>query len=281
MQLEMLDLHFPKDHRGGNSIRDNWVADMTHFVENFEAPEGKFDTEELLIYKVDEDNYIQGYADLIRHDDNGGQSILDWKTSSMYDKQGFLEHGRQLIIYALAKEQMGIKINEIAWIFLKYVTVKFMGKKRSNSKTKTEIIKHINRRKIVLELEDYLRSDFHEAGYDITETELYIAEALKTNSLDNLPEDIKKNYNIEPCIIKHELTDETRNECKQYINDTIREFVGLDKGNITDWEPREFYRVTRYGLQEDTFFCSSLCDYRYSCEHFQELKKKRMELVNG
>ena len=50
--LEMLGIEFPKDFKGNDTIRNNWVADMSHFCKTFIPPEGKFDTEELFIYKL-------------------------------------------------------------------------------------------------------------------------------------------------------------------------------------------------------------------------------------
>ena len=273
-QLELLDLHFPKDFKGGDGIRDNWVADMSHFVDHFEKPKGDFKTEEFLIYKVDDEHYMQGYADLVRLDGEGEQSIFDWKTSSMYDAQGLLEHGRQLVIYAMAKEQEGIKINEIAWFFLKYVTVEFMGKKRVNSKEKTKIVKHINRRKIGQELLKYIRDDLYDAGYDEISVESYLMDVESSNSLDSLPKEIKAGYIIKPCVVKYELTDEIREECRQYIKNSINQFEALGD-DPQDWEPRSFYKTTKYGVQEDTFFCNTLCDHRNYCKYLEAFKQEK------
>lgn len=278
-QLEMLGLEFPKDFKGNDTIRDNWVKDMEHFVNHFEPPEGKFNTEEFLLYKVDDDHYIQGYADLVRYDTEDGseQSILDWKTSSMYDKAGFLEHGRQLVIYALAKEQAGIKINDIAWIFLKYVNVTFFGKKRSNAKKKTEMTKSINRRKIAVELDKYIRDDLTDAGYDDVDIETYMLQVKASNSLESLPDEIKAGYKFEPCIIKYDFTDEIKEEAKAYINRVISEFESLDANDESDWPPREFYKINKMGnRQEDTFFCNFLCDYRHACKHLDVYNKMRV-----
>lgn len=276
--LNLLGLSFPKDFKGGDSIRENWIKDMEHFVENFETPPGKFNTEEFLIYKVDDDHYLQGYADLVRLDNESGseQSIFDWKTSSMYDAAGFKEHGRQLVIYALAKEQQGININQVAWFFLKYVTVSFKGKLRSNSKKKTDIIKHINRRKIGSELERYIKDDLIEAGYDDVDIEMYISNLLLENSLDNLPQNIKSNYMIQPCVIYYELSDEVKNECKEYIINTINKFetLGNDEKN---WNHKPFEKVTKYGnVKEDTFYCNSLCGHAKRCKYLIEYNENKM-----
>lgn len=279
-QAELLGLSFPKDRKGNDTIRDNWVADMEHFALYFRPPEGNFKTEEFLLYKIDEDNYIQGYADLIQIDDFDGkeQSIYDWKTSSMYSGEDLVEHGRQLIIYALAKEQQGIKVNEVAWYFLKYVTVKFMGYARSSSKNKTEIVKHISRRKLLQELEPYIRQYMMEVGYDDIEIEMSIMEAVERNSMVPLPIQVRENFTITPCKITYELNDETREECINWINQTIAQFQKRDKDDANQWEPRKFTKLSKMGREvEDTFFCTALCSYRNQCPHLEDYREtKRM-----
>ena len=66
----MLGIEFPKDFKGNDSIRNNWIADMKHFCKTFQPPKGKFQTEQLIIYPLSEDRYIQGYIDLIRENDD-------------------------------------------------------------------------------------------------------------------------------------------------------------------------------------------------------------------
>ncbi len=58
--LKVLNLDFPRDFKGGAAIRDNWIADMKHFCLNFVAPKGKFITEELILFELDEDHYFHG-----------------------------------------------------------------------------------------------------------------------------------------------------------------------------------------------------------------------------
>ena len=157
--LEMLDLNFPKDRQGGDSIRDSWVADMSHFCSNFTPPKGKFETEQFVLYKVNDDRYVQGFIDLIRKNADGTISIYDWKTSSQFSNADLQHHGRQLVFYALAKQQEGFQVKEVAWIMLKYCEITFLGKARKTSKEKTTLTKVVNRGKIVKELKSYIEQD--------------------------------------------------------------------------------------------------------------------------
>ena len=119
--LELFGIEFPKDRNGGDTIKENWVANMTLFARHFQAPSGKFETEKFVLYKdKDKDIFLQGYIDLLRYNDDGTVSIFDWKTSSMYKNEDILKHSRQLTTYGLACEQLGLKVRDIAWVMLKY-----------------------------------------------------------------------------------------------------------------------------------------------------------------
>lgn len=274
--LEMLDLSFPKDFRGGDSIRDNWVADMKHFCQNFMPLEGEFDTEELFIYKLNDNRYVQGYIDLIRHNDDGTISIMDWKTSSEFTKEDLVHHGRQLVLYAIAKEEQGFEVRDVAWIMLKYCKVTFMGKKRSNAKTLSPITKVVNRGKLVKELKPHIEYDLTAAGYDEIDIECILAEALEKNSLECLPEQIRDNYKVELYVREYEITDELKQECLDYINSRADMFEGLDADNAANFPPREFVKIGKNGKEKDeSFFCNVLCNYRNTCKHIKEFNEKR------
>ena len=117
--LEFLGIDFPSE-----SIRENWIKNMTAFADAFKTPDGKFETEQFVLYKVSDDVWMQGYIDLLEYNEDGTVSIYDWKTSSKFTKDKLTEAGRQLILYALAKEQEGYKISKIAWRMLKYCKVR-------------------------------------------------------------------------------------------------------------------------------------------------------------
>jgi hypothetical protein len=268
--LDMLNIGFPKDFKGGDSIRDSWVADMRHFCNNFIKPKGNFTTEELVIYKINEERYLQGYIDLIKHNKDKSISIYDWKTSSQFTKEDLLHHGRQLVLYAMAKEQEGIVVKEVAWIMLKYVEITYMGKAKSNSKNKTLITKICNRGKIIKELESSLVVELNKLGYDEIDIDIMISEAQKLNSLDAFPDVIKQIYNIKPYVRRYELTDELRHEALDYIN-TIADRFESKSDDEDEWKPRKFTKPNKQGVEkEDTFFCHVLCNNRDTCKHIKK-----------
>lgn len=255
--MSMLGIDFPKDFKGGTSIRDGWIADMEHFCKNFVKPSGKFITEELILLQLGENRWLQGYVDLIKYNKDGSISIYDWKTSSQFNKETLLEHGRQLVTYAIAKEKEGYKVREVAWIMLKYVEVKFMGKARSNSKNETEITKVLNRRKLVSELAKYIENDLYKLGYGEIDIDIMLSEALINNDMKLLPKEIQDKYNVKPYVRKYEITEEIKQETLDYINKTADLFESLGK-NESEWKGLEVDK-------KNSFFCNCLCSHGHEC----------------
>lgn len=263
--LDMLGLDFPNE-----KIRENWLKDMNHFCENYNKPKGKFTTEELIILKLNENTYMQGYVDLVKHNADDTISIYDYKTSTDFDDESLIKSGRQLITYAMAKEQEGFKVNEVAWIMLKYCEVSFRGKSRRNSKEETDISKVINRGKLATTLKPYIEYNLRDLGYDDIEIEIMLKEVLDTNSLKSLPIEIIEKYNIKPYVRKYAITEDIKTETMEYIKEMIRRFESKSN-NESDWGVKDFYKITKYGKPvEDTFFCTVLCNHRKSCPHIKK-----------
>ncbi len=261
--LRVLNLDFPKDFKGGTAIRDNWIADMKHFCLNFVAPKGKFITEELILFELDEDHYFHGYVDLIKTNSDGSISIFDWKTSTNFTAHDLIHHGRQLVAYALAKQKQGFTVKHVGWIMLKYVEVVYMGRARKNSKADTEIRKVVNRGKLISELRSEIEAKLFRAGMDELEIECLVAEARKANSLDPLPPEVRRQFSIRPYLRYYDLTPEIMDETISHIWRMIGEFEGRSE-NESDWRPRAF---TNESGKEDTFYCNVLCNFRHSCPH--------------
>lgn len=170
-ECETLGLTFPKDFRGNDSIKEKWIKDMTHFCQNFYPPRGEFKTEQLLIYRVSPTRAIQGYIDLMKLEPDGSVSVYDWKTSTRFAPSTLLEHGRQLVIYAMALEQAGYTVKNLAWIMLKYVEIRYTWYATSRSRNKTQCIRIVNRSKIYDTIAPAVESACRDAGMDEAEIE--------------------------------------------------------------------------------------------------------------
>lgn len=255
--IDMLGITFPSDRNGGVSIRDHWIADMSDFCNNFVKPEGKFDTEQLFIFRTPEGAYLQGYIDLIRYNKDGSISIYDWKTSSQFSSENLRHHGRQLVLYALAKEQEGYNVKNVAWIMLKYAEISFWGKARKNSKEDTLIKKVCSRSKIVSEIRSYIERDLEQLGYSELDIELMINEAVKNNSLNKLPDNVRDKYTVKPYVRQYELTDEIKQETLTYIKEKIAQYESKSDDE-NDWTPMNI-------TDKNSFYCNNLCGYRKKC----------------
>ncbi len=262
-ELDLFGITFPNSPREGVSIRDRWVADMTHFCKTFVPPVGDFETEQLFLYPLSENRYIHGYIDLIRHNEDGTISIFDWKTSSNFKKADLQHHGRQLILYALAKEAEGYKVRDVAWNMMKYCTVSVPG---DDTFEKTVL----NRGDLTRFLEGTLHQMLEQLGMDELQIHLLLEHAKKENSLSVLPEEIQRQIHVEPYLLSYDCTAERKAECLDYINRNADLFESLHPHDITAYPPRPFFVTRRNGKRiDDTFYCHVLCSHRNTCPHIQ------------
>lgn len=267
--IDMLNITFPKDRHGNDSIKDKWVADMTDFCKTFKKPKGKFQTEQLVLLPLSNNRYLQGYIDLIQFHNDKEISIYDWKTSSQFTNKNVKEHGRQLVLYAMAKEYEGYKIHNVGWIMLKYITVKYNGKARINSKKEILQIKVIERSQIISVLYDVIYNKLLNAGYDKIEAEYYLQQASQAKSIEILPNNIKNQFSIKPYIRYYELTDEIKQEAMDYMNQQADLFESLDNKE-ENWKHRDFTKQLKSGKEiNNTFFCNNLCNFKSSCKYIK------------
>lgn len=258
----MLDITFPND-----SVRDNWIKDMTHFCNTYIRPKGKFETETFFLYKTPQNHYIQGYIDLTRLNKDGTIDIYDYKTSSLYKGDDIKVHSRQLILYGLGKETQGYKVRKVGWIFLKYVQVEFMGKKTAKSKQETLIVKIIERKNIVKELAPYIESKLGMIGLDEIEIEFLMQKAFAENEI---PEPVLKQFVLKPYVMYYDYSEETKSECNEYLDRSINEWENL--GTVeSDFPHIPFTKLTKMGKEiENTFYCNCLCGYRHDCKYLSD-----------
>lgn len=268
--MTMLGFDFPKDRYGGTSIRDAWIKNMRHFCSNFVPPKGNFETEQLFIYPLTEDRIVRGYIDLVQTIDEETKtiSIWDWKTSSQFSADTLLEHGRQLVMYAIAKEYEGYKVKDVGWIMLKYVEIIFEGRLRKNSKTKTQITKVCDRHKIASIIKSYVEQELADAGYDEIEIEMLIHQMMITNSLDGLPDEIKQKFIIKPYVRRYQITEALKQETLDYINRQAEIFESLSKDDEDMWKPKNIDKNSE-------FFCNYLCDYKGVCKYIQQYNRAK------
>lgn len=253
--LDTLGVDFPLDRNGNPTIRNNWVANMTRFAEEFTTPKGTYDTEQFILYEIIDGIWIQGYIDAIRHNKDGSLWIIDWKTSSNFDKSHLLEAGRQLIVYALAKEAQGFEVKKVSWCMLKYCVTSWTLK---NGKTKEKVSEWRN---YVKDLYDTLAKKLTEAGYDDIDINMMLEEALDHNNIDNLPEEIQSQFKTSIYVRDYEITPELIDECRDYIARSV-EMYRTSGTSAKNYKPCD--------IAKESYFCSNLCAYSRSCGYYKE-----------
>lgn len=103
--------------------------------------------------------------------------------------------------------------------------------------------------------------------YDDFEIDLLLDNAVKENSIDCLPEEIKNKYWLEDCMVEYEVTEEKINELKDYITDTVKKIENKDREDETQWEP---VKIDKY----NSFYCSVLCGHRKTCKFYKDFLNK-------
>lgn len=271
--LDIFGIDFPKDSKGGTAIRDGWIANMEHFCKTYKSPKGKsLQTEVEVHYTTPKGNKLIGFIDLLRTLKDGSVEIYDYKTSSMYTKDELLKKGRQLVVYSLAEEQLGKTVKNVSWIMLKYVDITYMGYKTVKSKAKTELKKTVERRKIVKELESSIRTELAEQNCSDIEIDFLIEDALKSNEI---PTQVAHLYKIRPCVITYEITDEIKQECIEYIDNTIEMWENLSDEEC-EASHREFTKTQKNGkVVNDLFPCMAICPHFKRCRHIQDFLEQQ------
>lgn len=251
--FSLLDIDFPLDKNGNPTIRNNWIANMTRFAEEFVTPVGHFDTEELIILPINDHAVMQGYIDVLEYNDDGSVNIWDWKTSSQFVGNHLIEAGRQLVLYAMALENEGLRVNKVQWVMLKYYEASWTLK---NGKLKNKVGEWRN---LVSDLSNVIEKRLLDMGFDDVDVEVMLDEAKQTNQI---PKELSGWITTKPYIREYELTDEVRKETMQYIKDSIAEYERLSSSK-SEWKP--------CSCKDNSYFCANLCGYggkSGKCQHW-------------
>ena len=257
---ELLGIDFPSE-----SIKNSFVNDIRHFIDNFNKLDGKFLLEEQILFKIG-DHYVQGFIDVLRVYEKEGNrelEVIDWKSSSKFTGDKLLHAGRQLVMYKLAIEEMTKhKVSEVKWNMMKYLWV---NTRQKNGKIRKKMV---NRSKLIKEMREPFTKILKENGYDELEIDIYLDTASKTNTIKGLPDCITDIYSIEDCYLTYEVTDELVQELHDYVNNTIEMINSKDKDNSDEWTP--IIEID----EKQSFYCNVLCAHRENCQARLEYVKK-------
>ena len=218
---------------------------MEHFVDNFKPLDKKIITEKHFLFEVVDGIWIQGYIDAMYQDKNGDVVVIDWKTSSKFTGDKLTEAGRQLLLYKMAVERLtNHKVSRVAWFMIKYAYVKYGNRKKMCS-----------RRKWVQEMKTQIMTQLKKLDNEDFINEMLLEEAIKNNSLNNMPKEIQDYFQLEDCILYYDVTDNNMDECLNYIEKTVNAIESEE-----NWNPVEINKKTE-------FFCNGLCNQRDDCKY--------------
>ena len=246
-KCQMFGIDFPASKY---DIAGSYKADIENFYNIYKKKDGKEFISELgFIYILDSKHALMGYIDLLIYDkDTNSCEIIDFKTSSEFKKDHLLEKGRQLVLYKVAIEQLyGIKVNKVYWQMLKLVDVT-VGTYKPKIKLKGK--EWVS--KCSLQITNLMKKK----GYDDLEATLSVAKAVKANSIDGLPQDIKDEITVNIRDEVYEVTPELEEELINYIKDTIEQIENMGS-DIEEWTPNvdKFYGTNLCGFGG----CNGIC----------------------
>lgn len=195
LDVELSDFHFTSDEERNEKMSADYKKDISNFFSTHEKIPHKVLTEKLVWIDV-RSNIFLGYVDAIFKDDNSCYHIIDWKTSTIFKPSDLHEKQKQLLLYALSLNQLGIPLDKlkIAWNFLKYSNIEFAHMinvtYNVKDKSKTSCCK---KEEWVSKVKPQLRAYIKDLIPDITSKDLkLLADAcVEENSLDNLPDEIR------------------------------------------------------------------------------------------
>lgn len=251
-KAEIFDIRFPSEN-----IKNNYKKDLELCYKYYNKMEGKkFICELGFILKIDDNNYMNGFIDLIEFIDDTKIKIYDFKSSAMFKDKKLLSAGRQLAIYQMAMEQLyGLEVISNAWIMAKYSDITIGDYKPIIAVQNKDIIKRC---------EATLKRFMKKKGYSEDLIGMYISMYQSTGDFDCLPEDIRKEIKIETHIKEYDITEECKNETLEYVKETIKAIESNDKTNINEWK-----------CNPNQFFCENLCSFSNTyCNYKLELNNK-------
>ena len=235
--------------------KDNYFYSVLDYIKNFKKEEGKFKVEQKEFLELDDKNVLMMFIDLVVQIDNETLGIYDYKTSSEFKKEDMQKHGRQLIIYAytLAKRYKKYKKFKLAWFMLKYYNVTY------NKRTK-----QVYRAKLVSTYQKQIIKELMRLGIDEIEANSIYCESLSNNKI---PNQIQHLFEIKPCIIEYEYTQENINEMLDYLNKTINNAL-----SDVEFKPCD--------IKDNEHFCKVLCGQRLNCNYLKKYNEEDKDHMN-
>lgn len=251
--ITIADLKFNRsDEEKNKSIGDKYNENLIHFFQNHTKYEHKILVEKPIVVNINGYVFV-GYIDALYKDDGGYYHILDFKSSSIYTGKKLAQNSGQLILYSIGLYQMGVPLNMIKpqFNFLKYCTV------RQELKNGTIKYRNLQRSEIGEKLQSNAKTWLKHFGYEPDE---YLKKLLDTNSIDCLPEEVRKKYEITDCHVDVELTEETVKYWTDFITTTLKD-IELRESDYAETKSDKCFWDDEEGIKEQEYYYANLCAY--------------------
>lgn len=258
MKTKLNGYTFPSD-----SVRDGYIENLRHYFSTVEYPiETMIKRIEqpviVVLKKPNGDNVVfVGYIDLLTQDEDGKIVIVDFKSSSKggFSGKKLQESSRQLKLYALGISQMTKKPLEeikLRYDMQKYLNVAYLQKNGKWSKPTLQ-----ERRKWVATQEKRIRSVLMDMDYDIFEIDDMVMDAVQTNSMSKLPQEVQDRFKISQGFIDLDMTQQLGDELEEWAIKNILEIEKRSQADDLDEEfpePRDidtfYFNVLAPGLKK-------------------------------
>ena len=251
--IVIADLKFNRsDEEKNKSIGEKYNENLIHFFQNHVPYKHKLLVEKPIIANIN-GNVFVGYIDGLYKDDDGNYCPLDFKSSSIYTGKTLEENSGQLTIYAIGLNQMGIPFEKIKpqFNFLKYCTIKYEQK---NGAIK---YRNVERCKIGESLQSNAKTWLNAFGYEPDE---YLMQLLDSNSIECLPDEVKKKYEITDCHVEVELNEKIIEKWTNYISTTIKD-IELREKDYEETKSLNCFWDEEDDVKAQSYYFANLCSY--------------------
>lgn len=253
--IDIADLKFDRnDAEKNGSISSKYKLNLEHFFKNHKKVPYNIVLEKFMTAKIG-DHVFQGYIDAVYKDADDNYHIVDWKASTKYSGKTAEEKCGQLVVYAIGLNQAGVPMDKIniCWNFLKYVSIKYQQK---NGVIKT---REVERSKIGESLQSNAKVWLKEFGY-ADQMDSYLKLLLDANSIEVLPEEVQKKYEISDCYTYVPLTQKLIDSWTNTIITTIAD-IKLRETDYKETGSEMCFWDTDESVEKNSFYFATLCGY--------------------
>ncbi|MFT9003194.1 MAG: PD-(D/E)XK nuclease family protein [Liquorilactobacillus hordei] len=249
-------------------IESGYLDNLTHYFKHTEGLNYPVRNEKPVIAKLhDKDGKLfvfVGYVDSEYTDEDGNLHLIDFKTSSKttFTPKNLPKKSMQLLLYAIAEHQRtGISYDKIKCKFdmQKYCSVHYQlesGKWKTSAQERSQW---------VAKMANKLKTKLPKADVDPITAEEMIKTASHSNTMDNLPESIQKQFFVTNYYIEVKISEETCDKLERKITGYCNDIHDLEnKDDI------QTYLEINYPYDPDNFYCKKLCAYHSSREFKEE-----------